>query len=67
MSLLNLILLSVTPIAGLGVLLGIDRFEKFVLDGHGQHQAAGAIPEAALDITPAAVVTQAEPAHPAAA
>ena len=67
MSLLNLIILSVTPIAGLGVLLGIDRFEKFVLDEHGQHHAATSVPEAALDITSPAAAVQAEPAHPAAA
>ena len=67
MSLLNLIILSITPIAGLGVLLGIDRFEKFVLEEHGHQHAAGAAPEPALDIAAPAAAVQAEPAHRVAA
>ena len=67
MSLLNLVILSITPIAGRGGLLGIDRFEKFVLDESRQHHTAGAVSETALDITAPVAAAQAEPAHPAAA
>lgn len=64
---LSLIILSATPIAGLAVLLGIDRFEKFVLDEHGQRHAVDSVPEAAIDITASAVAAHTEPATRAAA
>lgn len=68
MSLVNLILLSTTPIAGLGMLLGIDRFEKWALDeNRSQRRSAGSI-EAVAEVQPDFLPEiQAEPAHPAAA
>ncbi|HVA75126.1 MAG TPA: hypothetical protein VNF71_11250 [Acidimicrobiales bacterium] len=62
MSLVNLILLSSTPIVGLGVLLGIGRFEKYVLDESPAHDASALVDG---DLSTAQV--QAEPVHRAAA
>jgi len=68
MSLVNLILLSTTPIAGLGMLLGIDRFEKWALDeNRSQRRAAGAVNVVAEVRAEFVPEMQTEPAHQVAA
>ena len=80
MSLLNLILLSTTPIVGLGVLLGLCKFESYVLDERADLSsdlsdlAAAEVVSSGLDLGAAAMATTdrvpatvAAPAHRAAA
>lgn len=72
MSLVNLILLSTTPVAGLGMLLGIDRFEKWALgEPREERTPAETLEEVAGGFATAqpALITEAqpEPAHRVAA
>ena len=52
MSIMNVILLSITPIAALGMLLGIGRFEKWALE----ERPARALSTGSLDISADAAV-----------
>jgi len=70
MSLINVILLSTTPIAGLGALLGMCRFEKWALEdrpaasaatGSVETAAGAPLPVAELDLQP-----ELQPLHQAA-
>ncbi|HEX6392949.1 MAG TPA: hypothetical protein VFZ97_05870 [Acidimicrobiales bacterium] len=67
MSVLGLVLWSMTPLAGLGVLLGIGRFERYLLE-RGEREEAGDVPETLPPaITPSMNAQQvARPSRPAA-
>jgi len=52
MSMMNVILLSTTPIAALGMLLGLGRFEKWALE----ERPARAVATGPLDISADAAV-----------
>ena len=52
MSIMNVILLSITPIAALGMLLGLGRFEKWALED----RPARAMPTGSLDLSADAAV-----------
>lgn len=72
MSLVNLILLSSTPVAGLGLLLGIDRFEKWALGERRDDKAAAGALDVVADAQPTpqpALMTEVkpEPSHRVAA
>ena len=68
MSLVNLILLSTTPRAGLGMLLGIDRFEKWALDENRSRPRAARASNVIAEVRPEFVPeVQTEPAHQIAA
>ena len=56
MSIMNVILLSSTPIAGLGALLAMGRFEKWALDEHRSERAAAHAAGESLDIAASAAV-----------
>lgn len=59
MSLLSLILLSTTPLAGLGMLLGLSRFEHYVLDGTKSEMADTALPDEGTEwVRPAAATVK---------
>ena len=71
MSIMNVILLSTTPIAALGMLLGLGRFEKWALEERpAQAMATGSLDlsaDAAVDAVPSAIEPAlAQPLHQAA-
>lgn len=49
MSVLNLVLLSITPLLGFAVLVGMGRFERLVLDEHPPFEEPD---EAVLEVGP---------------
>jgi hypothetical protein len=59
MSIMNVILLSTTPVAALGALLGLGRFEKWALEDRMVTRLAADPLEAAAD--PIAEAVQPEP------
>lgn len=55
MSILNVLLLSTTPIAALGVLLGLGRFEKWALEDHTAARVGADSIDVTADAAPAAI------------
>lgn len=69
MSLINLIMLSTTPVVGLGFLLGIGRFEQWALNEHPSADPAPNPVDVATEALSEAVAPelQPQPVHRAAA
>jgi hypothetical protein len=65
LSVLNLLLWSTTPLFGLAALLGISRFERWLLEDRQTVEGANAAePEIVGAVTPAAEIAPAMPAQP---